>query len=156
MRRFRPAAPLALLAGLLIAADALAQSREPGGMPPPDGMSLAQSAAMRFPQTVRVGDLIGRAVLQPVVTRRAYGTVRQVVRAADGTVNLIVDYGGFLGLGARPIAIPVDATVLVGVEIGVVAYKPEDLDKLPAFSESGATPLPADSSIKVGLAKPFH
>ena len=31
-----------------------AQSATPGGMPPPPGMSLAESAAMRFPQPVRV------------------------------------------------------------------------------------------------------
>jgi len=156
MPRFRPACTFALLVCLLSAGGALSQSREPGGMPPPDGMSLAQSAAMRFPQPVRVGDLIGRTVMQPVVTRHSYGTVKQVVRAADGALNLIVDYGGFFGFGARPIAIPVDATVLVGAEIAVVAYKPEDLDKLPAYGEGVATALPADSSIKVGLAKPSH
>jgi hypothetical protein len=135
---------------------AFAQSREPGGMPPPDGMSLAQSAAMRFPQAVRVGDLIGRSVLEPVVTRRVLGTVKQVVRAANGTLSMIVDYGGFFGFGARPIAVPVDATVLLGAEVEVVAYKPDDLAKLPTFADNGATPLAADSSIKVGLAKPSH
>jgi hypothetical protein len=54
-----------------------AQSTTPGGMPPPPGMSLAASAAMRFPQPVRVGDLLGREVLQPVESQNVLGTVRQ-------------------------------------------------------------------------------
>ena len=49
----------------------MAQSPTPGGMPPPPGMKLAQSAAMRFPQPVRVGDLLRRNVLQPVVSNVA-------------------------------------------------------------------------------------
>ena len=125
-------------------------------MPPPDGMSLAQSAAMRFPQSVRVGDLIGRDVLEPVVTRRRLGTVKQVVRTADGTAEMIVDYGGFLGFGARPIAIPVDAMVLLGAEVEVVAFKPDDLARFPTYADAAATPLAPDASLKVGLAKPSH
>src|SRR5260370_40924371 len=49
-----------------VAGAAHAQSTTPGGMPPPPGMSLAESAAMRFPQPVRVADLLGRQVLRPV------------------------------------------------------------------------------------------
>ena len=119
-------------------------------------MSLAQSTAMRFPQSVRVGDLIGRTVLEPVATRRVLGTVKQVVRAADGTLLMVLNYGGFLGFGARPVAAPVDAMVLLGAEVEVVAYKPDDLAKLPTYAADGATPLDPDSSIKVGLAKPSH
>jgi hypothetical protein len=128
----------------------------PGGMPPPDGMSLAQSTAMRFPQPVRVGDLLRKSVLEPVGTQRVLGTVRQVVRAADGTVKVVMNYGGFLGFGARQIAVPVDAMVLLGQDMEVVAYTPDQLTAFPTFDEGAATPLPADASLKVGLAKPSH
>src|SRR5215469_7111364 len=53
-----------------------AQSATPGGTPPPPGMSLAESAAMRFPQPVRVGDLLGREVLRPVESQDVLGRVR--------------------------------------------------------------------------------
>ena len=56
-----------------------AQSDTPGGMPPPPGMSLAESAAMRFPQPVRVGDLLGRDVLRPVESQDVLGRVRELV-----------------------------------------------------------------------------
>jgi hypothetical protein len=136
---------------------ALAQSPAPGGMPPPDGMSLAESAAMRFPQPVRVSDLLHRDVLQPVSSRRFLGRVADVVRDRDGTLKVVIEYGGFLGFGARPIAVPVDAMVLVGQVMEVVAYTPTQLQAFPTFSAGGDTvPLPRDSLIKVGLAKPSH
>ena len=133
-----------------------AQSPAPGGMPPPSGMSLAESAAMRFPQPVRAGDLLRRNVLEPVESQHFLGTVKQVVRGSDGTLQVVIDYGGFLGFGARPIAVPVDAMVLVGRVMEVVAYTPEQLRAFPTFSPGNTTPLPADSVIKVGLAKPSH
>jgi len=124
-------------------------------MPPPDGMSLAQSTAMRFPQPVRVGDLLHRDVLQPVVTQNWLGTVEQVVRDADGTVRVIIKYDGFFGFGSRLIAVPVDAMVLLGPVMEVVAYTPDQLNAFPTYS-GGETSVPADTVIKVGLAKPSH
>lgn len=139
---------------------ALAQSPTPGGMPPPPGMSLTQSAAMRFPQPVRVGTLLHEAVQQPVESQIRLGTVAQLVRAADGTIDVVVDYGGFfafgIGFGGRPIAVPVDGMVLLGPVMEIVAFTPEQLRKFPTFSAAGTTPIPPDTIIKVGLAKPSH
>ena len=125
-------------------------------MPPPAGMSLAESAAMRFPQPVRVGSLLHKDVLQPVESQRFLGTVEQVVRGGDGALQVVIEYGGSLGFGARPIAVPVDAMVLVGQVMEVVAYTPEQLRAFPTFSAGDATPLSLDSIINVGLAKPSH
>ena len=146
------------IGGALIALSvtAHAQSATPGGMPPPPGMSLAASAAMRFPQPVRVGDLLHRDVLQPVESQDVLGTVRQVVRDSDGTIRVVIDFGGFLGFWTRPIAVPVDAMVLLGLDMEVVAYTPQQLQEFPTFTPSGSSPLPDDSVIKVGLAKPSH
>ena len=133
-----------------------AQSATPGGMPPPPGMSLAESAAMRFPQPVRVGDLIGRAVLRPVEGQDVLGRVRRLVRDRDGQIMVVVDFGGFLGFGSRPIAVPVDAMVLLGQDMEIVAFTPEQLRQFPTFSPSGTTDVTNDTVIKVGLAKPSH
>ena len=154
MRRWMPARIAGVLA--LASAAALAQSATPGGLPPPADMSLAQSAAMRFPQPVRVGDLIQRAVLQPVESQARLGTVRQIVRDGHGTVLVILDFGGFLGFGQRPIAVPVDAMTLLGDVMEVVAFSPAQLRAFPTFVQADATPLPADATITVGLAKPSH
>jgi len=133
-----------------------AQSATPGGMPPPPGMSLAQSTAMRFPQPVRVGDLIGRKVLRPVESQDVLGRVSRLVRDRDGRIMVVVDFGGFLGFGTRAIAVPVDAMVLLGQDMEIVAFTPEQLRQFPTFSPSGTTDVANDTIIKVGLAKPSH
>jgi hypothetical protein len=133
-----------------------AQSATPGGMPPPPGMSLAQSAAMRFPQPVRVGDLLHREVLRPVESQEVLGRVRAAVRDSSGNILVVVEFGGFLGFGSRPIAIPIDAMVLLGDDMEVVAYTPAQLRKFPTFSPAGTTTIADDAVIKVGLAKPSH
>jgi hypothetical protein len=142
---------------LPVAGAAHAQSATPGGMPPPPGMSLADSAAMRFPQPVRVGDLLGREVLRPVESQDVLGRVRRVVRDQNGKILAVVDFGGFLGLGSRPIAVPVDAMVLLGQDMEIVAFTPNQLQQFPTFAPSGTiTDVPGDTIIKVGLAKPSH
>lgn len=147
---------LACLILLSMAGSAVAQSTTPGGMPPPPGMTLAASAAMRFPQPVRVGDLIHRDVIEPVESQNRLGTVRQVVRGHDGTVAVVINYGGFLGFATRPIAVPIDAMVLLGQDMEVVAYTPRQLKAFPTFAADGTTPVPPDTILKVGLAKPSH
>jgi hypothetical protein len=148
-----------LLASCILTAAAIAvhaQSTTPGGMPPPPGMSLAESTAMRFPQPVRVGDLLGRQVLRPVESQDVLGRVRRLVRDGDGQIMVVVDFGGFLGFGRRPIAVPVDAMVLLGQDMEIVALTPEQLRQFPTFSPSGTTDVADDTIIKVGLAKPSH
>jgi len=147
---------LAFLVLLAMAGSAVAQSTTPGGMPPPSGMTLAASTAMRFPQPVSVGDLLHRDVIEPVESQNLLGTVRQVVRGHDGTLAVVIDYGGFLGFATRPIAVPIDAMVLLGKDMEVVAYTPKQLKGFPTFSDDGTTPVPPDTIIKVGLAKPSH
>ena len=148
-----------LLGSCLLAAAANfvhAQSTTPGGMPAPPGMSLAESTAMRFPQPVRVGDLLGREVLRPVESQDVLGRVRRLVRDRDGRIMVVVDVGGFLGFGTRPIAVPVDAMVLVGQDMEIVAFTPDQLRQFPTYSPSGTTDVADDTIIKVGLAKPSH
>lgn len=123
--------------------------------PTPAATSLAEAAAKRFPQPVRVGDLIGRTVLQPLESQPILGHVRQVVRAADGTLAVVVDYDGFLDITARPIAVPVDAMTLLGQAMQIVGFTPAQLDAFPTFDAAAAALKPTDV-IRVGLARPSH
>lgn len=156
----RPMKPIGVLLAwclLTVAAGAAhAQSATPGGMPPPSGMSLADSTAMRFPQPVRVGDLIGRQVLRPVESQDVLGRVRRIVRNDDGQIMVVVDFGGFLGFGSRPIAVPVDAMVLLGQDMEIVAFTPEQLRQFPTYSSAGTTDVTGGTVIRMGLAKPSH
>ena len=152
-RRFALAAVwLALLSGPA----AEAQSPTPGGMPPPAGMSLAQSNAMRFPQPVRIGQLLGRVVMQPVESHNLLGHVHGVVRDGRGQIMVVISFGGLFGIGSRLIAVPLDAMVLLGTVVEVAAFTPQQLRAFPTFTASGTTPVPADTVVRVGLAKPSH
>ena len=154
-RLLQPGLALALL---LDAGPALAQSHSPGGTPPPTGMSLQRSTAMRFPQPVRVGSLIGEDVQEPLESHVVLGHVRSLVRAPDGRTLVVVAYGGWFWaeLGSRSIAVPLDAMVVVGRVMEIVAYEPAALRRFPTFSPAGTTTLPADAMVEVGLAKPSH
>lgn len=141
---------------MTIASSAFAQSSMPGGMPPPPGMSLGQSTAMRFPQPVRAGDLPGRLILQPVESQVILGRVRALVRDADGNVVVVMNFGGFYGYGGRLIAVPIDAMVLLGEDMEVVAYTPKQLSGFANFSATGTSTVSNNTILKVGLAKPSH
>lgn len=147
---------LSLAGCLALGPAAYAQSPMPGGMPPPPGMSLADSNAMRFPQPVRVGDLLHRLVLRPVESQDIIGRVHAVRRDAQGQIMAVINIGGFYGYGGRLIAVPVDAMVLLGQDMEVVAYTPAQLARFPTFSAQSTQPVPDDATIKIGLAKPSH
>lgn len=145
-----------LIAGFLLAAGPFAVAAH-AQQPAPAGMGLAQAAARRFPQPVRVGDLLRRRVLRPLESQPTLGWVRDVVkRTEDGRIDVVVDYGGVLGLFARPIAVPVDAMALLGQHMEIVDFTPDQLEKFETFNGSGTAPLPPDSTIRVGLARPSH
>jgi hypothetical protein len=122
----------------------------------PTPMSLAAAASRRFPQPVRVGDLLQRQVLQPLESQPTLGWVRTVVSLADGSLAVVVNYGGLYGLFSRPIAVPVDGMVLLGRYMEIVGYTPDQLQHFKTFDAAGTTALPPDSIIKVGLARPSH
>jgi hypothetical protein len=124
--------------------------------PLPDAATLAARAAKRFPQPVRVGDLIGRDVLQPLESQPVLGRVAAVVRGADGRLDFVVAYGGLLGLGARPIAVPADAMALLGQYVAILDFTPAQLATFPTADAAALAPLPSDTVIRVALTKPFH
>jgi hypothetical protein len=124
--------------------------------PAPAGMSLAEAAARRFPQPVRVGDLLKREVLQPLESQPVLGWVREIVQRPDGTIEVVVDYGDRFGLRGRPIAVPVEAMALLGQYMEIIDFTPDQLQQFKTFDATGTMPLAADSIIRVGLAKPSH
>ncbi len=98
----RRAARQGLLACLLLAAaPALAQTPVPA--------SVTEAAQKRFPQPVCVGDLIDRQVLRPVEQQDVLGRVASLVRLPDDATLVVVNVGGVLGLGTRPVGVPIAA-----------------------------------------------
>ncbi len=120
-----------------------------------DVSTLSERAARRFPQPVRVGELIGRQVLEPIEAQHVLGYVEAIVRRPDGSENMIVRFGGVLGFGTRLIAVPVEAVALLGEYVAIIDFTPEQLNGFPNAGQADPA-LPPDDVIRVGLAKPFH
>ena len=140
----------ALLAiGWLCSAGAVAQQAAPLGV------DTATFAAKRFPQPVRVGDLLHRTVLEPVESRRILGHVDRVIRFDGGGEAIVMNIGGFLGFGEHRIAVPLEAMVLLGGELEVLDFTPQQLRAFPAYSGTGHV-LDAEEMIHMGLAHPSH
>jgi hypothetical protein len=129
----------------------------PTGMGPADQAMAAQDMAetermrRRFPQSVRVGDLIGLPVLDD--DSRTLGHVRQVVRTPQGKIKLIVAYGGFLGWGARPVAVPIEVVGIFGRQLASLDMPRKEYAAAPAWQDTGETVVPNDDSIRVALAR---
>ncbi len=138
-----------LAIGCLWAAVAMAQEAAPAGV------DAAAFAAKRFPQPVRVGDLLQRTVLEPVESRRILGHVDSVIRIEGGREAIVMTFGGFLGLGAHRIAVPLEAMVLLGSELEVLDFTPQQLEHFPTYNGTG-TVLGVDEIIHMGLAHPSH
>lgn len=143
---------LLAIVAVLVLACGTGQAQQPA----PAGMSLADAAAKRFPQPITVGALVGRNVLRPVESQPRLGRVDRLVKSSDGRIDVVVEYGGVLGLFSRPIAVPLDAMVLLGPYMEIVDLAPEQLDRLATFDGAGAVTLPAGDMVRVGLARPSH
>ena len=141
------------LAALLLFACAPALAQQPAPARP---AKETERATRRFPQPVRVGDLLRRQVLQPVEQQNVLGRVAGVAQRPDGAVLIVVSLGGVLGVGTRPVAVPVEATALLGEHLALLDLTPGQLRALPTFDAAGTTPLPAAQTIVVGLTRPFH
>ena len=121
-----------------------------------DASDSSPEAVARFPQPISVGWLIGRTVLQPIESQPVLGHVRGVRMTGDGQTQVIVNYGGIFGFGARPIAVPLTSVVLLGQYVEIIDLTHDQLSKLPTYEEKTGTALPGATVIKVGLARPSH
>lgn len=156
---------------LLQQATAANTSRLDGGlvvaqaMIPPTGMGDADKAMAaahmaasermnkRYPQPVRVGDLIGYPVLDD--NSRTVGHVRQVVRTGD-KIELIVAYNswcGWCGFDTRLIAVPIEVVGVFGRQIASLDMPPSEYASAPTWNGAGATVLGDNETIRVALAR---
>src|SRR5690242_16908407 len=84
--------PALALAALFLAAPlgVVSAAKLEDSAPPPQSQDLSpeQKFARRYPQPVTVGFLVGLPVLDG--QRSTYGTIREVVRTAEGKILLVV------------------------------------------------------------------
>jgi hypothetical protein len=115
--------------------------------------TLKEKAARRFPQPVRVGDLGTRLVTEPSNHETVLGRTAGVVRLPNGDIEILLRYGGFLGLGTRLIAVPVEATGILGQFLEVLDLDQKQLDALPDWKPDEGVRLADNETIRIGLTK---
>jgi PRC-barrel domain len=131
----------------------LAQAMVPptGMMDAKHPMPMNERYLRRFPQPVRVGDLIGLPVLDLNASRLGY--VREVVRTPQGKIELIVSYSRWWDWFGRLVAVPLEMVGIEGRQLVSLDMPPREYAAAPTWRKDDAQPLPADAMIKIALAR---
>jgi hypothetical protein len=129
-----------------------------GGQPKPgnEELTLEQKMQRRFPQPVRVGDLIGLPMLD--YDDATIGYVRQVVRTPDGKVVLIVPHSSWFGwvrteVGKRPVAVPIETVAILGRQLNNLELSREDIAALPDWKPAQGQLLDSDEKTLIALGR---
>lgn len=112
-------------------------------------LSPAEKMQRRYPQPVKVGDLIGLRVLDD--EDRTLGRVQSVVRTARGKIVLIVPYGGFLGWRQRLVAVPIEVVAIAGRQLAALDMQRAEFAAAPAWNDRESQAIPASEIIRIGL-----
>jgi hypothetical protein len=112
---------------------------------------LEAKMARRFPQGVKVADLIGLPVLNDDDV--TLGHVQQVVRSPQGKIKLIVTYSRWFGWFGRPVAVPIEAVAIFGKQIASLEMPPAEYEKAPTWVVGTDRPLPESEIIRIALTR---
>ena len=107
--------------------------------------------AKRFPQPVRVGDLVGLPVLDDDDV--TLGRVSQVVRDPQGKIKLIVSYSRFFGWNGHPVAVPIEVVAILARQIAAVDMPRAEFAAAPTWTATGEQPVPADAMIRIAITR---
>jgi hypothetical protein len=117
----------------------------------PQDESLEAKMARRFPQKVKVADLIGLPVLDDDDV--TLGHVQQVVRSPEGKIKLIVTYSRWFGWFGRPVAVPIEAVAILAKEIASLEMPPAEYAKAPTWTAGTDRPLAESEIIRIALTR---
>lgn len=118
---------------------------------PLDALSPEQKMQRRYPQPVKVGDLIGLPLLDD--DDRTLGRVQSVVRTASGKIQLIVPYGGLLGWRQRLVAVPIEVVAIAGRQLAALDMTRAEFDAAPVWNDPQSRAIPANDVIRIALYK---
>jgi PRC-barrel domain len=128
---------------LVLAVSPAGPSKSPGALSPEEKMQR------RYPQAVKVGDLVGLPVLDD--HDRTLGRVKSVVRTAGGKIQLIVPYGGFLGWRVRLVAVPIEVVGIAGRQLAALDMTRAEFDAAPPWNDPQSQAIPSSEVIRIGL-----
>jgi hypothetical protein len=116
-----------------------------------ENLTPEEKMRRRFPQPVRVGDLIGLPLLD--WDDSTLGYVRHVVRTSEGKIQIIVNQGRLFGWGGRLVQVPIEAVAILARQIDLLDISVEEFRAVPAWSAATTQPIPADETIKIAVSR---
>ena len=116
-----------------------------------ENLSPEEKMRRRFPQPVRVGDLIGLPLLD--WDDSTLGYVRHVVRTPEGKIQLIVNQGRLFGWGGRLVQVPIEAVAILARQLDLLDISVEEFRAAPAWSAATTQPIPSDDMIRIALSR---
>ncbi|MFG1281445.1 PRC-barrel domain-containing protein [Xanthobacter autotrophicus] len=119
--------------------------------PAEDDLTPAERMAERFPQKVRVGDLVGLPLLD--FDDRTLGYVREVARTPEGGIVLVVPVGGWFGHGGRPVAVPLETVAILGRQIALLDIPRAALPQRATWAPKDGAPIAGDEIIRIAITR---
>ncbi len=116
-----------------------------------ENLSPEEKMRRRFPQPVRVGDLIGLPLLD--WDDSTIGYVRHVVRTPEGKIQLIVNQGRLFGWGGRLVQVPIEAVAILARQIDLLDIPLKEFRAAPAWSAASTQRIPADDMIRIAVSR---
>ena len=107
--------------------------------------------ARRFPQPVKVSFLLGLPMLDE--SDSTLGRVKSVQRTSDGKLKLVIGYGGFLGIGERPVAVPIEVVAMLGQSVAAVDMPSKEFATAKPWLASDGEPLAPGETIRVAIVR---
>lgn len=147
--------PAALAAGPAAAPEQNSSAPRNNDQPPPEELMRR-----RFPQPIRVGDLVGLPVLD--WQDSTIGFVDRVVRTPEGKVQLIVPYSPRFGWarwlasprwGKRFVAVPIEKIAILGRQLAALEMLREDFDKAPTWDPAQGQPVAGGETIGIAITR---
>lgn len=119
--------------------------------PEDDSRTPEQRMQARFPQKVRVADLIGLPVQD--FDDRILGYVTDVARTPDGKIVLVVPEGAWFGRGGRPVPIPIETVAILARHLNLLDIPREDVPKLPTWAATDGTSIDRKDTILIAISR---
>lgn len=109
----------------------------------------------RFPQPIKVGDLIGLPVLDDDDV--TIGHVRDVVRTPQGKIQLVVTYGGWptgwFDWRSRPVPVPIEFVAILGRQIAALDMPPKEFAAARTWTSADGQPIPPNETIRIAITR---
>lgn len=109
----------------------------------------------RFPQPIKVGDLIGLPVLD--YFDATIGYVRNVVRTPAGKIQLIVTHGGWPAgwstWRSRLVPVPIEVVAILGRQIVALEMSREEFASARTWSEADGQTIAPSETIRIAISR---